>query len=192
LVVAASLPRVPPTSFCDVRDLPAIGLECTGTPGTGLRRAMITYTPNGGTYAPPANWPWPPPGHTTSGAVRTVISALVASHLAQLDHQVGVGLALPFLVRRQYARRGRQAVPLLRDALRTSGGWRLHRSVMYATSWQWARMHRYARNGTAECHDHIHAKPRHACDFPKGRLLASHRLSERYWKQADPTHHSAR
>jgi len=37
---------------------------------------------------PKANWPWLPPGHTTSGAVRTVISALVASHLAQLDHQV--------------------------------------------------------------------------------------------------------
>src|SRR5271157_101906 len=45
----------------------------------------------------------------------------VASHPAQLDHQVGVGLALPFLVRRQCTRRGRQAVPLLRKALRTSG-----------------------------------------------------------------------
>jgi hypothetical protein len=29
---------------------------------------------------------WPPQGPTTSGAVRTVISALVASHLPQLDH----------------------------------------------------------------------------------------------------------
>jgi len=37
-----------------------------------------------------------------------------------------------------------------------------------------------------------HASFPHVCDFPKGRLLASHRLSERYWKQADPTRHSAR
>ncbi|MGD0007288.1 MAG: hypothetical protein ABSE93_01910 [Terriglobia bacterium] len=37
-----------------------------------------------------------------------------------------------------------------------------------------------------------HASFPHVCDFPKGQLLASHRLSERYWKQADPTRHSAR
>ncbi len=55
------------------------------------------------------------------GAVRTVTSALVASHFAQLGHQVGVGLALPFLVRRQCTRRGRQAVPLLRKPFPTSG-----------------------------------------------------------------------
>src|SRR5208337_48640 len=69
---------------------------------------------------PKTNSPWLPPGHRTSDAVRTAISALVASHLARLHHQVGVGLALPFLVRRQCTRRGRQAVPLLRKALRTS------------------------------------------------------------------------
>src|SRR5271157_1074079 len=55
------------------------------------------------------------------GLARSGRSALVASHLAQLDHQVAVGLALHFLVRRQCTRRGRQAVPLLRKALRTSG-----------------------------------------------------------------------
>ena len=43
-----------PTSFCHERDLLAVGLECTGTPGTALRIAMITYMPNGGMYAPPA------------------------------------------------------------------------------------------------------------------------------------------
>lgn len=39
-------------SFCDVCDLLAIGLECTGTPGTAMRDAMTTYMPNGGMYAP--------------------------------------------------------------------------------------------------------------------------------------------
>ena len=43
-----------PTSFCDARDLLAVGLECTGTPGTALRGSMTTYMPNGGMYAPPA------------------------------------------------------------------------------------------------------------------------------------------
>ena len=47
---------------------------------------------------PKTNWLWRPLGHTTSGAVRTVISALVASHLAQLDHQVARrGRACPTL-----------------------------------------------------------------------------------------------
>jgi predicted transcriptional regulator len=52
---------VTPTSFCDVRDLLAIGLECTGTAGTALGIVMTAYMPNGGTYAP-AKWflrlPW--------------------------------------------------------------------------------------------------------------------------------------
>src|SRR5208337_2204266 len=44
------------------------------------------------------NRPWLPPGHTISCAVRTVISAPVASHLAQLDHQAaGRGRACPTL-----------------------------------------------------------------------------------------------
>ncbi len=45
-----------PTSFYDVRDLLAIGLESVGTPGTALRIAMTTYMPTGGTYARPAKW----------------------------------------------------------------------------------------------------------------------------------------
>jgi hypothetical protein len=39
--------------LCDVRDLLAIGLECTGGQGTALRGATITHMPNGGMYAPP-------------------------------------------------------------------------------------------------------------------------------------------
>jgi hypothetical protein len=61
---------------------------------------------------PKTNWPWPPPGHTTSCAVRTVISALSASHLSQLDDHVGVGLALPGVPQGECGTRGRQAVPL--------------------------------------------------------------------------------
>ena len=44
---------MPPTSFCDVTDLLAVGLECIGTPGTALRIAMTTYMPNRGMNAPP-------------------------------------------------------------------------------------------------------------------------------------------
>ena len=51
-----------PTSFCDVRDLLAVGLECTGIPGTALRIATTTYMRNGRMYAPHAKWflrlPW--------------------------------------------------------------------------------------------------------------------------------------
>jgi hypothetical protein len=46
--------RVAPTSFCDVCDLLAIGLGCTGASGTALRGARIIYMPNGGMCAPPA------------------------------------------------------------------------------------------------------------------------------------------
>jgi len=46
--------RVAHTSFCDVCDLSAIVLECTGTLGTGLQGTMIAYMPKGGMYAPPA------------------------------------------------------------------------------------------------------------------------------------------
>jgi hypothetical protein len=47
----ADIGWVAPTSFCDVCDLMAVGLECTGTPGTALRSAMTTYMPNRGTHA---------------------------------------------------------------------------------------------------------------------------------------------
>jgi hypothetical protein len=43
------------TSFCDVCDLLAIGVECSGAPGTAPRGAMIAYMPNGGMYVPPPN-----------------------------------------------------------------------------------------------------------------------------------------
>jgi hypothetical protein len=51
---SSDIGRVAPTSFWDVRDVLAVGLECTGTPGTALRIAMTTYTPNGAMYPPPA------------------------------------------------------------------------------------------------------------------------------------------
>jgi|GEM_PF-1173115 hypothetical protein len=40
--------------LCDVCNLLAIGLECTGALGASMRGAMIAYMPNGGVYAPPA------------------------------------------------------------------------------------------------------------------------------------------
>jgi hypothetical protein len=97
---------------------------------------------------PKTNWPWPPPGHTTSGAGRTGECNRETSGLPypafrwvnaepgggkpspyKRDHDVGAGLLpalrqgahegpLPFLVRRQCTRRGRQAVPLRRKVLR--------------------------------------------------------------------------
>jgi len=51
---AGSCRRVAHTSFCDVCDLLAKGLECTGALGTGLQGTMIAYMPKGGMYAPPA------------------------------------------------------------------------------------------------------------------------------------------
>ena len=45
--------RVAHTSFCDVCDFLANGLESTGAPGAALRGAMIAYMPSGGIYAPP-------------------------------------------------------------------------------------------------------------------------------------------
>lgn len=44
--------RVAKTSFCDVRDLSAIGLERTAAQGTALRGVMIAYMPEGGMCAP--------------------------------------------------------------------------------------------------------------------------------------------
>src|SRR5208337_1403793 len=49
--------RAPTTIFsrllCDVCDLLATGLECTGAPGTPLQGAMVSYRPSGGMYGPP-------------------------------------------------------------------------------------------------------------------------------------------
>jgi hypothetical protein len=64
-----------------------------------------------------ANWPWLPPGQTTSGAVRTVISALSAFQLSQIEYHVGVGLALPGVPQGECGTMGRQAVPLRPRAL---------------------------------------------------------------------------
>ena len=41
--------------LCDVCNLLAIGLECTGALGASMRGAMIAYMPNGGMCATP--WP---------------------------------------------------------------------------------------------------------------------------------------
>jgi hypothetical protein len=46
--------RVAHTSFCDVCDVLAIGLECTGALRAAMRGAIIAYMPNGGMSAPPA------------------------------------------------------------------------------------------------------------------------------------------
>jgi hypothetical protein len=48
----------------------------------------------------------------TSDKWRAHLYALAASHLSQLDHRVGVGLALPGVPQGECGTRGRQAVPL--------------------------------------------------------------------------------
>jgi len=59
---------------------------------------------------PKTNWPWPPPGHTTSGGVR----------MGECPPEIS-GLPYPAFRRVNAGPGGRQAVPLRRKALRTSG-----------------------------------------------------------------------
>src|SRR5271157_6180313 len=65
-------------------DLLAVGLECTGNPGTALRIAVTTYMANGGVNAPPAKWFWRLPWSRLSRILKAMEVHFTPEQQAQL------------------------------------------------------------------------------------------------------------
>jgi len=78
-----------------LRDISSCVLPHAGVPRSPLLWSWSFPSMTNPRSIPKTNWAWLPAGHTTSGAVRTAISALAASHLAQLDQQPRVARTLP-------------------------------------------------------------------------------------------------